>query len=143
MASENKIFDDSWKITPDGKINWVDYGFLEGLEFEKKVVLGKTFNKIYSFLLKLPDDDSLAIKLKQYSNELTSIFPLIRRVFSALPLDKCELKSPKKFVIFYADYYNEYYPVFENRSHNSRCDVEAELIASLSKIITRTVMNNE
>ena len=94
-------------------------------------------------MLKLPDNDSLAVKLKQYSNELASVFPLIRRVFSALPLSKCELKSPKKFIAFYADYYNEYYPVFENRSHNSQCDVEAEIIASLSEIITRTVMNNE
>ena len=38
MASEDKIFDDSWKITPDGKINWVDYYGLQGLEFEKKIV---------------------------------------------------------------------------------------------------------
>ena len=139
MASEDKIFDDSWKVTSDGRINWEDYGFLNGLDFEKKIAMGKAFNKIYNFLLKLPDDDSLAIKLKQHSNEITGMFPLIRRVFTTLPLDKCELKSPKKFVTFYADYYNEYYPIFENR----RCDTEAEIIASLSEIITRTVLNNE
>jgi hypothetical protein len=124
-----------WKVTSDGKIDWENYGFLKNMDYEKKIATGIAFNKIYDFLLKLPDEDKLAIRLKQ--TNMVLIFPIIKRVFDACPVEKCVLKSPKKFVTFFVEYWEEYYPVFQNRA----CDTEANLCSAMVEIIVRTILS--
>ena len=125
-----------WKVTSDGKIDWEKYGFLEGLDYEKKVAIGIAFNKIYDFLLKLPDDDKLAIRLKQ--TNMVSMFPIIRRALVVCPVEKCVLKSPKKFVTFFVEYWEEYYPIFNSKRGG---DPEARLCGAMAEIIVKAILN--
>lgn len=137
--TDESVFDESWKITPDGKINWYDLGFLRDMEYDKQIALGKAFNKLYSYLLKVKDEDSIAMRIRQ-GNRLTCLWPTIRKVFERIPTDKCVLKSPKKFVLFFLDYFDEYYPVISQRKD---VDAEAQTCLNISQIVIRTIMNNE
>lgn len=128
--------ENNWEKTSDGQVNWKTLGFFQGFDYDKQPCLGMAFNKLYDYLKKIPDEAPIAVKLKE-RNKLTCLFPILRRIVDMCPIEKCTLKSPKKFVAFFVDYWDEYYPAFKNRSG----DTEAIICVAFADIIIKTIMD--
>lgn len=128
---------DNWMMTSDGKINWSEMGFLSGFDGEKRMALAKALNKLYDYLLKVPDESLTARKLKEHG-KLTCLFPTLRRIVERCPIEKAVLKNPKKFVAFFLDYWDEYYASFKSRGQ----DTEAIICVAFADIIIKTIMDS-
>ena len=127
----------SWHTTPDGEIDWLLAYYIDvDMSYEKRVAMCKAYNKLYVFLRKLPDETPMAKKLTK-ENMIVTLFGVLKKVFTNLPLDKCELKSPKKYVEFFINYWDDYFPSFDNRP-NSR----ESWTSSIANLITRTILSD-
>lgn len=120
----------SWCTTPDGKVDWLFSYYIDAdTDHEKKVSMCKAYNKLYVFLLKLPDETPMAKKISR-ENMVFPLFGVLKKVFTKLPLDKCELKSPKKYVEFFISYWDDY-----------SLSLRDEWTTSIANVITRTILS--
>ena len=120
----------SWHTTPDGLIDWLVGHYIDvDMSHEKRIAMCKAYNKLYVFLRKLPDETPMAKKITR-ENMIVLLFHVLNRVFTKLPLDKCELKSPKKYVEFFITYWDDY-----------SLSLRDEWTTSIANVITRTILS--